>query len=182
MKKTVLKIYPSIYLLIATVVPCFICIPASTIWIMCLTLKGDIKSTGSVILDYAFLLFIFLSGFSVPVLSLCSEMKQWLERLHISANGMEIHVPFRKTKRFSYSDYSKVYYGYMMVRGIPEWFIIISNRTLSRFELTNLNKVKKTDAYVTIKYSEKRRKQLQEILPQKLAVQLKNSPKQYALL
>lgn len=175
MKKKVLKIYPSVYLLIATVFPGLILIPCSCIWLLVSSVTGALKVESKY--DFIIIVAFCILGIVIfPILILCSEMKQWLERLHISADGIEIHAPFRKTKKFSYDDYSKIYYGYMTVRGIHEWFIIISSRTLSRFELTNLHKVEKTDVYVTVKYSEKRRKQLQEILPPKLSVQLKNPP------
>lgn len=172
MKKKVLKIYPSVYLLIGVIVSLMTGPIFNIVIGHCVLTSEEPFSIFYIIC----ILLMFLIGFSMPFLVLFSEMKQWLERLHISADGIEIHAPFRKTKKFSYDDYSKIYYGYMTVRGIQEWFIIISSRTLSRFELTNLHKVEKTDAYVTVKYSEKRRKQLQEILPPKLSVQLKNPP------
>lgn len=130
MKKTTLKIFPSIYLLIATVFPGLILIPCSCIWLLVSSITGALKIESK----YDFIIivpFCILGIVICPALILCSEMKQWLERLHISANGMEIHAPFRKTKKFSYNDYSKIYYGYMIVRGTQEWFIIISSRTMN---------------------------------------------------
>ena len=123
------------------------------------------------------LLLCILPGWFSPVLVLLdSNMRQWYKIMKITSDGIEIHEPTKKTKRLTYKEYSKIYYGYMTVRGFNEWFIIISDRTLSRYEQTNLNKIN-TDSIIMIKYSKRRLENLREILPVWMAAQLKNSPK-----
>ncbi len=130
------------------------------------------RSNDAIALTVFFVVFVIFFN----LLVFLSEMKQWFSRLYIMSDGIIVKEIFMKKKHPDYSSHNKVFYGYMVVRGIPEWFIIISNRTFSRYELENLNKIKQTDDYIKIKYSKKRREQLMEILPQNMAVQLKNPP------
>ena len=130
------------------------------------------RSNDAIALTVFFVVFVIFFN----LLVFLSEMKQWFSRLYITSDGIIVKEIFMKKKHLDYSSHNKVFYGYMEVRGIPEWFIIISNRTFSRYELKNLNKIKQTDDYIKIKYSKKRREQLMEILPQNMAVQLKNPP------
>ena len=130
------------------------------------------RSNDAIALTVFFVVFVIFFN----LLVFLSEMKQWFSRLYITSDGIIVKEMFMKKKYLDYSLHNKVFYGYMEVRGIPEWFIIISNRTFSRYELENLNKIKQTDDYIKIKYSKKRREQLMEILPQNMAVQLKNPP------
>ncbi len=130
------------------------------------------KSNDAIALTVFFVVFVIFFN----LLILLSKINQWFSRLYISSDGIAVKEIFKKKKYMDYSTHNRVFYGYMVVRGIPEWFIIISNRTFSRYELENLNKIKQTDDYIKIKYSKKRREQLIEILPQNMAVQLKNPP------
>lgn len=122
-----------------------------------------------------FSFFIFASFFC-GILCLISEVNQWLDKFIITEDGITIKCFLKKSRLLNYSDYNRINFGYMLVNGIPEWFIIISNRKMSRFELENLNKIKQTDDFIKIKYSKKRREKLMEILPQNMACQLKNPP------
>ncbi len=124
-----------------------------------------------------FLIIFFIVGACfLSLLFFLSEMKQWLSTIYITPKNIKICEILKKTKIIEYSKFCNVYYGFVYVRGILEWFIIISNRKMSRFELENLNKIKQTDDFIKIKYSKKRREQLMEILPQNMACQLKNPP------
>lgn len=171
MKKP-LTIYPSVYLLVAMIVSnfsFFIFGPAVFLYALFTSEKNAENIVG-------FSFFIFVSIGCGTLLWVDKGFRYWLTKIKISEKDIKIHNVFEKTKTLDFSIHKKVFYGYMVVRGIPEWFIIISNRTLSRYELENLNKIKQTDDYIKIKYSKKRREQLMEILPQNMAVQLKNPP------
>lgn len=168
MKKT-LKIVPSAYLFYGQII--------LLLFFDISPLLGIIqylrfRSNDEIALTVFFVVFVVFFN----ILFFLSEMKQWFSRLYITSDGITVKEIFKKKKYLDYSTHNKVFYGYMEVRGIPEWFIIISNRTFSRYELANLNKIKQTDDYIKIKYSKKRREQLMEILPQNMAVQLKNPP------
>lgn len=124
-----------------------------------------------------FLIIFFVVGACfLSLLFFLSEMKQWLSTIYITPKNIKMCEILKKTKIIEYTTYHNIYYGVVSIRGIPEWFIVISNRTMSRFELENLNKIRKTDDFIKIKYSKKRREQLMEILPQNMACQLKNPP------
>lgn len=121
---------------------------------------------------------IFFIAISMPfVISFfISDLKQWLSTIYITDSYIKISEIFKKPKIMEYTEYNHISYGFACVRGILEWFIIISNRKMSRFELENLNKIKKSDDFIKIKYSKKRREQLCEILPENMACQLKKPP------
>ncbi len=168
MKKT-LKIVPSAYLFYGQII--------LLLFFDISPLLGIIqylrfRSNDAIALTVFFVVFVIFFN----ILFFFSEMNQWFSRLYITSDGIIVKEIFKKKKYLGYSTHNKVFYGYMEVRGIPEWFIIISNRTFSRYELENLNKIKQTNDYIKIKYSKKRREQLMEILPQNMAVQLKNPP------
>ena len=171
MKKP-LTIYPSVYLFVAYVVGIFsffILMPSVFLY----ALFTEEKNTENIIV-FSFL--ICLSIGCGMIFLVDKGFRYWVTKIKISEKNIKMHNVFEKTKTLDFSTHKKVFYGYMVVRGSPEWFIRISNRTFSRYELENLNKIKQTDDYIKIKYSKKRREQLMEILPQNMAVQLKNPP------
>jgi len=120
--------------------------------------------------------FMVIIAVIFTVIFFLSEIKQWLSTIFVTPEYIKICTIFKKTKIMDYSKYNNVYYGTSSVRGISEWFVIISNRKMSRFELENLNGIKQTDDFIKIEYSKKRREKLMEILPQNMACQLKNPP------
>ncbi len=169
MKKR-LKLHPSNYFYFGMIAFLFIIDIISPIVGICHYLKFR-SNTG------IFLIIFFIVGSCfLSLLILLSEMKQWLSTIYLTDKYIKLRGILKKTKIMEYSKFCNVYYGFVCVRGIPEWFIIISNRKMSRFELENLNKIKQTDDFIKIEYSKKRREKLMEILPRNMACQLKNPP------
>ena len=167
MKKRISTV-PSIYLLIAwvTVTLFLLSIFINCLFYMIILRKIDFCASFMCIAALLCLSFILSS----------KDGRQWVRQIVITNNNIVIHTIFEKPHVLSYTEYNKLYYGYMVVSGTYEWFIVISNRTMSRYELSNLNKIKHTDDFIKIKYSKKRREQLCEILPENMACQLKNPP------
>lgn len=114
----------------------------------------------------------YIMGIAMPF----TAMGQWFEKLTITENGIEIHPPFKKVKRFNYDSYRYMEYGYYDTYS-REWFFVISNRRMSRYELSNLNKIKKSDDYIKIKYSKRRFYKLRKILPDRMMAGMKDTPR-----
>ena len=133
------------------------------------------KKTGDIVglcFMYVVCVVCYIMGFIMPF----TAMGQWFEKLSITTNGIEIHPPFRKVKRFDYEKYRYMEYGYYDTYS-REWFFVISNRRMTRYELSNLNKIKKTDDYIKIKYSKRRFYKLREILPEHMMAGMCDTPK-----
>ena len=173
MKKKSIKIVPSNYLFFGSIFLIML-FPCCGIWLLYNAFTGYIDST-TIFGHIVYFLMCFSCIVLMPILAFFT-FRQWFEILNITSDGIEIHKIFKKAKKFTYKEYSKIYYGYMTVRGFNEWFIIISDRTLSRYEQTNLNKIN-TDSIIMIKYNKRRLEKLREILPVWMTAQLKNPPK-----
>lgn len=168
--KKILKIHPSNYLFYGSIV---LLVFIDIVGPLLIVYQFFIYRSNNEIIVFFFMVIIAVI---FTVIFFLSELKQWISTIYITDTHIKTCEIFKKIKIMDYAKYNNLYYGFVCVRGIPEWFIIISNRKMSRFELENLNKIKQTDDFIKIEYSKKRREKLMEILPQNMACQLKNPP------
>lgn len=109
------------------------------------------------------------------------ESKKFFATIHITKDGIEFHTAFKKPILKTYKQYRNVVYasywhGSPIGIGSIKWFIVISERKLSKYELEHINQIPVSSNVLKIEYSKKRREKLMEILPQNMACQLKNPP------
>ena len=168
MKKKTLNIFPSTYLFIAWIVIVLVLIILPIFF-------GYFAKKQSELIPIILILNIS-QHITLLIILLSKDFRQWITRFLITENNIELRIFSKLKKTMNYDEYNQVNYGFMVIRGVPEWFIIISNRKMSRYELSNLNKIQLSDDFIKIKYSKKRRMQLQEILPENMACKLKNPP------
>lgn len=119
---------------------------------------------------------------SSVLLALCAyESKKFFAMIHFTKDGVEFHTAFQKPILKTYKQYRNVVYasywhGSPVGIGSIKWFIVISERKLSKYELEHINQIPVSSNVLKIEYSKKRREKLMEILPQNMACQLKNPP------
>ena len=109
------------------------------------------------------------------------ESKKFFAMIHFTKDGVEFHTAFQKPILKTYKQYRNVVYasywhGSPIGVGSIKWFIVISERKLSKYESEHINQIPISSNVLKIEYSKKRREKLMEILPQNMACQLKNPP------
>ncbi|MBR5234457.1 MAG: hypothetical protein IKW03_09630 [Clostridia bacterium] len=125
---------------------------------------------------------IFALLVSSILLILCIyESKKFFAMIHFTKDGIEFHTAFKKPILKTYKQYRNVVYasywhGSPIGVGSIKWFIVISERKLSKYESEHINQIPISSNVLKIEYSKKRREKLMEILPQNMACQLKNPP------
>lgn len=137
----------------------------------------------AIVIQYNVGAIIFSSIFGFILIVACISLyKVWFATLEFSSEGILLKAPMRKNvfrnyKQYSHMSYASYWHGSPAGIGSTKWYIVISTFKLNQYDLTHINGVHISDNIIKIQYSEKRRKQLQEVLPEKLAFQLKNPPK-----
>lgn len=133
-------------------------------------------------LDEQLFMRIFAVTISAILLLCCIlESKKFFATIHFTAIGIEFHTIFKKQSLTSYKQYRHIAYasywhGTPIGVGSIKWFIVISERKLSKYELEHINQIPISKSVLKIEYSKKRHQKLCEILPENMAQQLKNSP------
>ncbi len=168
MKRKTINIFPSTYLYIAWWVMIFV-------FIFSFILFGYLAKQQNELIPIVIIIYI-ISFIGLLIVLLSKDFRQWITKFCITKDKIEIRIFYKLKKTIKYTEYNQINYGFMVIRGVPEWFIIISNRKMGRYELSHLNKIQLSDDFIKIKYSKKRRMQLQEILPENMTYLLKNPP------
>lgn len=125
---------------------------------------------------------IFSLLISSVLLVLCIyESKKFFATIHFTKDGIEFHTAFKKPVFATYKQYRNVIYasywhGSPVGIGSTKWFIVISERKLSKYESEHINQLPISNSVLKIEYSKKRREKLMKILPQNMACQLINPP------
>lgn len=125
---------------------------------------------------------IFALLISAVLLALCVfESKKYFATIHFTNDGIEFHTAFKKPVFATYKQYRNVTYasywhGTSVGVGSTKWFIVISERKLSKNESEHINQIPISSSVLKIEYSKKHREKLMEILPQNMACQLEKPP------
>ena len=96
---------------------------------------------------------------------------QWYSRFTFSPDGVIIKIPFKKSVVKSYTDFPYIRIGayFHGVAGTPlgSWrkFIVFSDRSLEKNELSGINNVVCSNKLIKIKFSERTYQKLCAILP-----------------
>ena len=109
------------------------------------------------------------------------KSKVFFATIHFTKDGIEFHTALKKPVFTTYQQcqnvaYASYWHGSPVGVGALKWFIVISERKLSKYELEHINQIPVSSNVLKIEYSKKRREKLMEILPQNMACQLKNPP------
>ncbi len=139
---------------------------------------GSVMQTGT---ERAYIRALGIIVCTIILLCCILESKKYFATIHFTKDGIELHTALKKPTFATYKQYRNVTYasywhGSPVGIGSTKWFIVISERKLSKYELEHINQIPVSSNVLKIEYSKKRREQLMEILPQNMACQLKNPP------
>jgi len=123
----------------------------------------------------------FMSICTILLICWIFESKKYFATIHFTKDGIEFHTAFKKPVFATYKQYRNVIYasywhGSPVGIGSTKWFIVISERKLSKYESEHINQIPISNSVLKIEYSKKRREKLMKILPQNMACQLINPP------
>jgi len=138
-----------------------------TFWTMFAVVHEGTVSDFSEMIQIRVFFGMLLVGYLIAVVA---TAPRFLCVIVLSEAAITVWIPFHRKKTFSYKDFRNVYCGKYFhgnIAGIGRhiWYIIITQKHLSRSELTKVNQIPNSEDVVKIRYSRKNCEKLQAILP-----------------